>query len=104
MPQSTPPDAWKAFVDSLYGIFLAFTGGLVVALNKLAAGEYTSRWGVVADLVASGFAGVMVYTLCRHFEAPFMLSAFLTGMAGHAGVRALAWLEHQIVKRFGAKE
>lgn len=104
MQNSVPPDLLRAIVESIYGILLAFTGGLVVALNKLAAGEYTNKWGVIADLVASGFAGVLVYSLCQHFEAPFWLSAFLTGVAGHGGVRTLHWLQVQVASRFGAKE
>ncbi|HRO60167.1 MAG TPA: phage holin family protein [Burkholderiaceae bacterium] len=104
MPNSIPPDIWRAIAESVYGILLAFVGGLVVALNKLAAGEYTSKWGILADLLSSGFAGVLVYSLCRHFEAPFWLSAFLTGVAGHGGVRTLHWLQVQVANRFGAKQ
>lgn len=103
-PQQADPGTVRALIDGLFGLLLALIGGAVTMLNKLANQTYRNRWGVVADLAASGFAGLMVFTLCQYFTIGFYLQAFFTGMAGHAGVRALNWLESKIVERFSGPQ
>lgn len=95
----TDPSTFQVVIDSLYGMFLAIAGGIVTMLQKLATDSYKSRWAVLADFAASGFAGIMVFTLCRAFNVEFYLQAFLTGMAGHAGVQALEYLKKRIVEK-----
>lgn len=102
-PQHADPGVIRAFIDGAFGLLLALVGGAVTMLNKLANRTYRNRWGVVADMAASGFAGLMVFTLCRSFDVGFYLQAFFTGMAGHAGVRALNWLEKKVIERFADK-
>lgn len=101
-PQSSDPNLLKALIDSAFGMLLALIGGAVTMLQKFANNEYRSRWGMATDLVASGFAGLMAFTLCQYFAVGFYLQAFFTGMAGHAGVRALSWFEQRIREKFGS--
>lgn len=98
-PHLPDPSAWQVVIDSLYGMCLAIAGGIVTMLQKLAAESYKSKWGILADFAASGFAGIMVFTLCRAFNVEFYLQAFLTGMAGHAGVQALEYMKKRIVEK-----
>lgn len=89
-----------------YGMTLAIAllGGLVSWLAKVRKGE-ASAWNVmqlVGELCTSAFAGLMAFWLCEWSGAPPLLSAALTGIAGHMGTRAIAVFEEFAAKRFGA--
>lgn len=88
-----------------YGLTLAIAllGGLVSWLAKVRKGE-ASAWNVmqlVGELCTSAFAGLMAFWLCEWSGAPPLLSAALTGIAGHMGTRAIATFEEFAAKRFG---
>lgn len=91
-----------------YGLTLAIAllGGLVSWLAKVRKGD-ASPWNVmqlVGELCTSAFAGLMAFWLCEWSGAPPLLSAALTGIAGHMGTRAIATFEEFAQKRFGVKE
>lgn len=91
-----------------YGMTLAIAllGGLVSWLAKVRKGD-ASPWNVMqltGELCTSAFAGLMAFWLCEWSGAPPLLSAALTGIAGHMGTRAIATFEEFAQKRFGVKE
>lgn len=88
-----------------YGLTLAIAllGGLVSWLAKVRKGD-ASPWNVmqlVGELCTSAFAGLMAFWLCEWSGAPPLLSAALTGIAGHMGTRAISAFEEFAQKRFG---
>lgn len=90
-----------------YGMTLAIAllGGLVSWLTKVRKGD-ASPWNVMqltGELCTSAFAGLMAFWLCEWSGAPPLLSAALTGIAGHMGTRAIATFEDFAQKRFGVK-
>lgn len=90
-----------------YGLTLAIAllGGLVSWLAKVRKGD-ASPWNVMqltGELCTSAFAGLMAFWLCEWSGAPPLLSAALTGIAGHMGTRAIATFEQFAEKRFGVK-
>lgn len=91
-----------------YGLTLAIAllGGLVSWLAKVRKGE-ASPWNImqlVGELCTSAFAGLMAFWLCEWSGAPSLLSAALTGIAGHMGTRAISVFEEFAAKKFGVKE
>lgn len=88
-----------------YGVTLAIAllGGLVSWLTKVRRGD-ASPWGVmqlVGELCTSAFAGLLAFWLCEWSGAPPLLSATMTGIAGHMGTRAIAAFEEAAQKRWG---
>lgn len=73
----------------------AAIGGLVSFGQKVAGGK--ARWLNIAELVGemfvSGFAGLTTGLILQAFEAPVPLTFAAVGLAGHAGGRAIFWLE-----------
>ena len=91
-----------------YGFTLAVAllGGLVSWLAKVRKGE-AQRWNVmqlVGELCTSAFAGLLAFWLCEWTNAPPLLTASMTGIAGHMGTRAIATFEEFAQKRFGVRE
>lgn len=91
-----------------YGFTLAIAllGGLVSWLAKVRKGD-AQMWNVmqlVGELCTSAFAGLLAFWLCEWSGAPPLLSAAMTGIAGHMGTRAISAFEEFAQKRFGVKE
>lgn len=91
-----------------YGLTLAIAllGGLVSWMAKVRKGEASAYnlMQLVGELCTSAFAGLMAFWLCEWSGAPPLLSAALTGIAGHMGTRAIATFEEFAAKRFGVKD
>lgn len=88
-----------------YGFTLAVAllGGLVSWLAKVRKGD-ASPWNVmqlVGELCTSAFAGLLAFWLCEWSGAPPLLSAAMTGIAGHMGTRAIATFEEFAARRWG---
>lgn len=96
-PNTTDPSIIRVLLDGAFGLGLALVGGLLVMLQRLAAGTYRNRWGPFVDLVAAGFAGLLAYTVCLALKIDYYWTSFFVGMAGHAGVRFLKWAEDRVV-------
>lgn len=83
----------------VFGVALA--GGLVSWFNKLRKGE-VNQWSVsslVGELTTSAFAGVLCFWVCEFSSVQPLLTAALTGLAGHAGARTITLLEEWGMKR-----
>ncbi len=88
-----------------YGFTLAVAllGGLVSWLAKVRRGD-AQLWNVmqlVGELCTSAFAGLLAFWLCEWSSAPPLMTAALTGIAGHMGTRAISVFEEFAQKRFG---
>lgn len=84
---------------ALIGLF----GGLVARLQYWAGGEMPHCWRcalfrLTADLLTSGFCGVLTLWLAAAFNLSGVITAFLAGIAGHMGSRAL-FLTERIIQR-----
>lgn len=97
MPEKDP-NIIGVLISGALGLIMAIVGGAVAMLQKLARGSYRNKWGPIADMAASGFAGLLTFALCVNFGASEWMAAFLTGMAGHAGVEALAFGKERLAK------
>jgi len=82
---------WAAY---LWFLFLAAWGGAVSYISRVRAGKTPfSIIELVGECAISGFSGVMTAYICASAGLNFFLTAFLVGVAGHMGGRAIAMME-----------
>lgn len=86
-----------------YGLVLgvALLGGFVSWYAKVRKGELPA-WSLnhlVGELSTSALAGLLCFWLCEWADFHPLLTAALAGIAGHAGTRALTFLEEYASKR-----
>lgn len=87
-------------------VLLAVIGGAAHYLGKIRTGEEKGfRWvNLMIDVLGSGFAGLMVALLATKMDFSTEIIYFLTGMAGHMGVRMLFLLRGKAVSLLNLKE
>ncbi len=80
-------------------MFIALFGGAAHYLSKIRSGEESKFHigNLLIDLLGSGFAGLMVALLATHAQLSIEIVYFLTGMAGHMGVRMIFMLRSELV-------
>ena len=82
---------WVAYV---WFLFLAAWGGAVSYISRVKKGKTAfSIIEMVGECAISGFSGVMTAYICASANINFFLTAFLVGVAGHMGGRAIAMME-----------
>ena len=84
----------------LYYLILAMWGGVVryvVDLQKDSTMEF-SFYKLTANLVISGFAGIITLNLVEHFHISPHLGAAMIAISGHAGVRMVEKFENLFIK------
>ena len=89
----------------LYYLILAMWGGVVryiVDLQKDSTMKF-SFYKLSANLVISGFAGIITLNLVEHFNIQPHLGAALIAVSGHAGVRAVEKFENLFMKFIESK-
>lgn len=70
--------------DVFFNIAMSLIGGLVkAATSKNTRRKKLSRF--VTSAIVGGFAGVMTYMLCSHFNWSWQMTSFATGIAGYMG-------------------
>lgn len=91
---------------SRYVLFAAIglVGGLVARMQYWATGEVPHCWRcalviLLADMLTSGFCGVLVFWAASELELSGVLTALLAGMFGHMGSRALFLVERILQRR-----
>lgn len=82
---------------ALIGLF----GGLVARLQYWAGGQHPHCWRCAffrlsVDMMTSGFCGVLALWLSAEFDLSGVLTAFIAGISGHMGSRALFLIERVI--------
>jgi hypothetical protein len=102
-----PSNAWAqalpAVKDPLnyplrqYGLILGVSilGGIVNWYARAKKGEAQTLGisGFIGELATASFAGLLTFWACEYFSLGPLLTPCLAGLAGHAGGRAVIWLE-----------
>ena len=84
----------------LYYLILAMWGGVVryiFDLQKNSTMKF-SFYKLTANLVTSGFAGIITLNLVEHLNISHHLSAAMIAISGHAGVRTVEKFENLFMK------
>lgn len=86
-----------------YGFILATAlfGGMVSWYAKVRRGELP-LWSIsslVGELATSAFGGLLCFWICEAAGVSPLITAALTGVAGHMGARAITLLEEWGAKR-----
>lgn len=101
-----PGELLAKLIDSGLGyvwfVALAIWGGTVNYLSRLKEGkvEAFSFAELVGEWSVSGFAGMLTAYICVDLELSWHMTAFLTGIAGHQGGRAIHMLESYMKGKF----
>jgi len=91
-------DALKEVVTAIitYGwiVVLAMLGGLVKFMDKLNNSKEPKPlkyiiFRLIAEMITSGFAGIITVLLCVYWGMPIVLIAAIAGIAGHLGGKAI---------------
>lgn len=80
----------------LWVIVLSMWGGIVRIMREIKFGGKTRKEIVlifVAELMTSGFTGLVTFFACQKQGIDPMYSAVMVAMSGYMGGRALSWLE-----------
>lgn len=102
MPEKTPLDypTVQYFLVALLGAI----GGLVSVLQEFfeQIGKCWKRaiTSAIVSMVTSGFCGVLAFWLCESLEIKPLVTAFVIGISGHMGGRALNVVEKIVVEKF----
>jgi hypothetical protein len=81
---------------------LAIWGGTVNYLSRIKRDKIAfSMIELAGEWAISGFAGIVTAYVCYSLQFDFYITAACTGIAGHAGGRAIYLLEKFITKKFG---
>lgn len=75
----------------MWFIVLAIWGGTVNYLSRIKQGkvEVFSFAELVGEWAISGFAGLLTAFICIEMDLSWHMTAFLTGISGHMGGRAI---------------
>lgn len=88
-------------------LLLSAWGGTVRFIRKVKAGEMCRKQAVlafIAEILTSGFAGVITFYACEVTELSPLKTAIFVGIAGHMGARALEPLEALYKKWLGSSD
>lgn len=74
---------------------ISVAGGVVNYVRRARNGDLPTLGiaGLIGELATSAFAGVLTFWGCEFFNAPPLVTAGLTALAGHAGGSAIVWFE-----------
>lgn len=102
MPEKTPLD--YPMVQYFLVALLGAIGGLVSVLQEFFE-QIGKCWKcaitrAIVSVVTSGFCGVLAFWLCESLEIKPLVTAFMIGISGHMGGRALNVVEKIVVEKF----
>jgi len=93
---------WPTIVAHAWVILLSMLGGVVSYIQKVRSGQ-CSRFNVtelIGEIITSGFAGLLTYLFCEAAGINLEWTAFMVGVSGHMGARAVMMFERYLGKRF----
>lgn len=90
----------------IWFLLLAIWGGTVNYITRIKGGKIKafSFVELIGEWSISGFAGVLAAFICVEFELSWHMTAFLTGLAGHQGGRAIHFFENYVRSKFPGVE
>lgn len=83
---------WLAAITALWG-------GLVSYFRRMQSGMPHSMKSILMHMSMSGFAGLLCWLGCVHFDVPAPLTAICTGLAGHMGAEFIKIVEDRFEAR-----
>lgn len=88
-----------------YGLVLGVSifGGFVTWFRKVKRGELVAAHlrELIGDLTTSAFAGLLTFWICESMNVTPIITASMTGIAGHMGSRAVDMLETLMLRKVG---
>ncbi len=100
MPDKDPSS--YSLLTYLWVFALAMMGGVVNFFRKIKSGQ-SSMFNLIefiGEVVTSAFAGVITFWICEHADIAPLVTAALVGISGHAGSRAIYFIEDVLRARF----
>ena len=106
-------DFMKPLVEVLEGsisyvwfIVIAILGGTANYMGRVKRGEVRkfSTAELLGEWLVSGFAALLTAYLCVEFKFSWEITAFLCGISGHMGGRAIFALEIMVLRKFNLKD
>ena len=91
----------------LFILIMSLLGGAVSWYLKVKRGELapTNIFALVGEFMVSALAGLLAFLICDYFDLPLGITGAASGLAGHAGAKALAigevWLQRTAEQKFG---
>ena len=76
----------------LFPLLMALLGGLASWYNKVKKRELsaTNLFSLMGEFVVSALAGLMAFLVCDWLNMPIGITGAISGLAGHAGTKALS--------------
>lgn len=104
MPEKTPLD--YPMVQYLLVALLGSIGGFVSIIQEFIE-QIGKCWKraiarAIASMVTSGFCGVLAFWLCESLGVKPLMTAFVIGISGHMGGRALKIVEKIVVDKINS--
>ena len=96
---------YEKLLPYIWYLVLAMWGGLaryLIDLQRDSSLKF-SFFKLCANVIISGFAGVITLNLVDHFNISSSLGAAMIAVSGHAGVRAVEKLEALLLKLLEVK-
>ncbi len=99
MPEKTPLD--YPMLQYFLVVLLSSIGGLVSILQEF-VDQIGKCWKcaiarAIVSIATSGFCGVLAFWLCESGEFKPLVTAFVVGISGHMGGRALTMIEKAVI-------
>jgi hypothetical protein len=94
-----------AYPVKWYGLVLGISvlGGFVTWVRKVRRGQLVGAHirELIGDLTTSAFAGLLTFWFCESMNVSPIITASMTGIAGHMGSRAIDVLETIMLRKVG---
>jgi len=91
-PNFLKPSGWLSYI---WVVLLGAWGGLASYLKRVREGarEKFSLIELIGEITTSGFIGLLTFYLCTYAGLPVFVTAFLIGVSGHMGSKAIEHFE-----------
>lgn len=86
----------------LWVLLLAMMGGAVSYFQRVKDGKTRFKWRALCiELLTSGFTGLLTLWICQAAGMSLPITAFMIGISGHMGTRAVFKMEALYNKLLG---